>query len=255
MMSHQQLFEPILTGEPPARDTLDALVRRSRRRQRYRRLTATGVGLVAAGVVTVLALPSTPPLVTGAPPTTAPSSPSRADPVLLGEDPTERPEDAVQRLAVAVPSAVTQVVPAARTVVQPTVRREVVMTLPDNVPLTSAYVVTSVITVNGVPGTLVVTVQRRYVALGCAAAFPADVLPSTLRTQCAPNADVGQPYTIETKRDERPGMIRNVVSLDRLDGLTVTVSVSNEPALTGAPPLTGEQIVEIARDPQLTLYP
>jgi hypothetical protein len=259
MMSHQQLFEPVLTGEPPARDTLDALVRRSRWRVRRRRLTATGVGLVAAGIVAVLALPSAPPAVTGAPPTTAPFSPNQAGRVLLGEEPTERPQDAVERLTGAVPAAVAQVVPSARSEVQPTVRREVVPAHtdanPGDEPLTFSYQVNSDVTVDGVTGALVVTIQRRYVALGCAAAFPADVQPATLRSQCGPNPDVGQPYTVETKRDERPGMIRHVVSLERSDGATVTVSVSNEPALTGAPPLTGEQIVEIARDARLTLYP
>lgn len=260
MMSHQQLFEPLLTGEPPARDTLDSLVRRSRRRIRRRRLATAGAGLVAAGVVAVLALPGTaPPTMTGAPPTTAASAPNRPGPVLLGEDPAEPPEAAVQRLAGAVPAAVTEVVPSARHDVQPTVRREVVPANtdanPGTEPLTFSYEVTTNVTVDGVTGTLVVTVKRRYVALGCAAAFPADVLPSVLRSQCAPNADVGQPYTVETVRDERPGMVRHVVSLDRQDGTTVGVSVSNEPALSGAPPLTAEQIVEIARDTRLTLYP
>jgi len=81
------------------------------------------------------------------------------------------------------------------------------------------------------------------------------VAPSVLRSQCAANPDVVQPQTVQTVRDERPGMIRHVVSLDRQDGTTVEVSVSNEPALSGVPPLTGEQIVAIAGDPGLTLYP
>jgi hypothetical protein len=258
-MSHQQLFEPVLTGEPPARDTLDALVRRSRRGVRRRRLTATGVGLVAAGVVAVLALPGTaPPTVTGAPPTTAASAPQRPGSVLLGAEPTERPADAVQRLTDAAAAAVTRVVPA--TVERgATVQREVVPANtdanPGPAPVTLSYQVKGSVTVAGVTGVLLVTVKRAHVPLGCAAAFPADVLPSVLRSECARNADVGEPYTVETVRDEQPGMIRHVVSLDRLDGTTVEVSVSNEPSLTGAPPITGEQIVEIARDPGLTLYP
>ncbi len=257
MMSNQQLFEPVLAGEPPARDTLDALVRRSRRRIRYRRLTATGVGLVAAGVVAVLALPGTTPTVTGAPPTTAPSALDRTGPVLLGAEPTERPEDAVQRLSGVLPEVVTQVVPSARTEMGPLVEREVIPAHtdanPGDEPLTHAYQVRSNVTAGGTTGALAVTIQRRHAALGCAA--PADVLPPVLQSGCAANADVAQPYSVKTVRDEQPGMIRHVVSLDRPDGTTVTVSVSNEPALTGAPPLTQDQIVEIARDARLTLYP
>lgn len=259
MMSHQQLFEPILAGEPPARDTLDALVRGSRRRIRRRRLTTAGVGLVAAGVVAAIALPGTaPPMTTGAPPTTSASSPSRPADVLLGEDLTEPLTAASDRLTDAVTATLKQVAPSGwHDAIM--IRREV-LPLSRNVDVDSpqatvSYRFTTQVHVEGVEGVLVVTIKRRSVAAGCAAAFPADVAPSVLRSQCAQNADVVQPSTVQTKRDERPGMLRHVVSLDRSDGTTVEVSVSNEPALTGAPPLTGDQVLDIARDDRLTLYP
>jgi hypothetical protein len=258
MMSHQQLFEPVLAGEPPARDTLDTLVRRSRRRIRYRRLTATGIGLVAAGVVAVLVLPATPPTMTAAPPSTSASSPSRPPEVLLGEDPTEPVTEATSRLTDALTAAVKRVAPSGWHEAA-YIRRDVLPTTSDadvDAPRsTMSYLLRTEAHVDGVVGTLVVTVKRRTVDLGCAAAFPADVAPSVLRSQCAPNYDVGQPSMVQTLRDEKPGMIRYVVSQDRQDGITVEVSVSNEPALTGPPPLTGEQIAQIAGDPALTLYP
>ncbi|MEV4516732.1 hypothetical protein AB0K00_48245 [Dactylosporangium sp. NPDC049525] len=260
-MSHQQLFEPVLADEPPARDTLDGLVRRSRRRIRRRRLTATGVGLVAATVVAVLTLPGTaPPMVTGAPPTTSASSPSRPPDVLLGEDLTEPVDAATSRLTDALTVAVKRVAPSGwhdaviirRDVRPPSSSADVDVDAPQS---TVSYEFKTEVHVDGVVGKLVVTIKRRSVELGCAAAFPADVAPSVLRSQCAPNADVGQPSTAQTVRDERPGMIRHVASQNRQDATTVEVSVSNEPALTGAPPLTGEQVVQLAGDPGLTLYP
>ncbi|WP_326999958.1 hypothetical protein OHA72_33105 [Dactylosporangium sp. NBC_01737] len=257
-MSHQQLFEAVLADEPPARDTLDGLVRRSRRRIRYRRLAGTGVALVATGVVAALALPPAPPTMTGAPPSTAASSPSRARPLLLGRAPTEAPGAVVPRLRDATTAAVTRVAPATVQLL-PTGDMEMVPGYTDDNPhpqstLTSVNV-KGTVTVGGVTGKLVVTIKRRAIDTGCAAAFPPDVAPSVLRLECAANPDVGQPYTSQTVRDEQPGMIRHIASQDRQDGTTVEVSVSNEPALTGEPPLTGEQLVQIAGDPRLTLYP
>jgi hypothetical protein len=259
MMSHQQLFEPVLADEPPARDTLDGLVRRSRRRVRHRRLTTAGGTLLAAGIVAVLTLPgTTPPAMTGAPPTASASSPDRPDEVLLGEDVTELERDAADRLTGTVTAALKRVAPSAwhEAVF---IRREALppgWTVDVDAPqATTSYRLRTEVHVDGVIGTLVVTVKRRPVAAGCAAAFPADVAPSVLRSQCAPNMDVGQPDTAQTVHDERPGMIRHVVSLDRQDGTTVEASVTNEPGLTAAPPLTGEQVAEIARDPGFTLYP
>jgi hypothetical protein len=259
MMSHQQLFEPLLADEPPARDTLDGLVRRSRRRVRHRRLTTAGATLLAAGIVAVLTLPGTaPPAMTGAPPTASASAPDRPADVLLGEDVTEPVRDASDRLTATVTAALKRVAPSAWHEAA-IIRRDVLPTTSDadvDAPwATMSYLLRTEVHVDGVIGTLVVAVKRRSVAAGCAAAFPADVAPSVLRSQCAPDADVRQPDTAQTVLDERPGMIRYVVSVDRQDGTTVEVSVNNEPGLTGAPPLTGGQVVEFARDPGFTLYP
>ncbi|MDG6107199.1 hypothetical protein Daura_32695 [Dactylosporangium aurantiacum] len=276
-MSHQQLFEPVLADEPPARDTLDGLVRRSRRRVRHRRLATAGVGLVAAGVVVVLALPgAAPPAMTGAPPTTGPatapptgttsiplidpsigpSTPARPASVLLGEDLTEPNDVAPGRLTDAFTAVLKQVAPQAwhdaliikRQVTSSTWNADL-----DSPRATIGYDIQAEIHVDGVAGTLVVTLKRRAVDAGCAAAFPPDVSPAVLRAQCAGPA---RPGTTQTVRDEEPGMVRHVAWRDRTDGSGVGASLDNRPALDGAaPPLTLDQVAAIAADPRLTLYP
>jgi hypothetical protein len=254
MMSHQQLFEPALTGEPPARDTLDSLVRRSRRRVRLRRLTAAGAGLVAAGVVALVALPGAlAPVEAGAPPTASASD--RPSDVLLGEDPTESGRAASDRLTDTITAAVKRVAPSGwhdpmmirHEVLPSTTGADV-----DAPQATVSYEFTTQLHVDGVEGTLVVTIKRRSVVAECAAGYPADVQPPVLRSQCA---EPGRPDVTGTVNDGHSGLLRYVVSRDRTDGTSISVSASNEPSRTGLPPLTGEQVAAIAHDPGLTLYP
>ncbi|MET7426912.1 hypothetical protein [Dactylosporangium sp. NPDC005555] len=256
-MSHQQLFEPVLTGEPPARDTLDTLVRRSRRRMRYRRLTTAGTGLVVAGTLGTLLLPSGPPTMIGAPPSPAPSVPGRPSGALLGVEPAEPLESAVARLRDVVHAVVPAAAPGAQVTGRPTVERKVVPIAVGSLDVTYGYVITADVTAHGVTGTLRVTMVRQQANIvygGCLTASP-DVTASSVRYECVIAPDVAPTYTIETHVAEQPGMIRYEADADRADGSTVEVSISNEPALTGNPPLTGEQAAEIARDPRLTLYP
>ncbi|MEU0557722.1 hypothetical protein [Dactylosporangium sp. NPDC006015] len=261
-MSHQQLFDTVLSDEPPARDTLDTLVRRSRRRVRHRRLATAGGGVALAAFAAALILPgAAPPALTGAPPNTFPTAPEQTASGLLGLKPVEPLESAVERLAGTVPVVVAQVVPGARVVGRPTVERRVVPAAADSLEETYAYVVTADVTAGGVTGALRITMVRQYAASVTTSCHPArtitvkpDLLPPYTAYACIPEDGVPS-YTTETHRDERPGMIRNVARQERGDGSTVEVSVSNEPSLTGNPPLTGEQAVEIARDPRLTLYP
>ncbi|MEV0563375.1 hypothetical protein [Dactylosporangium sp. NPDC050588] len=261
-MSHQQLFDTVLSDEPPARDTLDTLVRRSRRRVRHRRLATAGGGVALAAFAAALILPgAAPPALTGAPPNTFPTAPEQTASGLLGLKPVEPLESAVERLAGTVPVVVAQVVPGARVVGRPTVERRVVPAAADSLEQTYAYVVTADVTAGGVTGALRITMVRQYAAsvtTSCHPDLTITVVPGMTPPYTAYSCileDVVPSYTTETVRDERPGMIRNMARHERGDGSTVEVSVSNEPSLTGNPPLTGEQAVEIARDPRLTLYP
>ncbi|MGI5184391.1 hypothetical protein ACQEVZ_49875 [Dactylosporangium sp. CA-152071] len=262
-MSHQQLFDTVLSDEPPARDTLDTLVRRSRRRVRHRRLATAGGGVALAAFAAALILPgAAPPALTGAPPNTFPTAPEQTASGLLGLKPVEPLESAVERLAGTVPVVVAQVVPGARVVGRPTVERRVVPAAAGSLEETYAYVVTADVTAGGVTGALRITMVRQYAASVTTSCHPTprtitvkpDLLPPYTAYACIPEDGVPS-YTTETHRDERPGMIRNVARHERGDGSTVEVSVSNEPSLAGDPPLTGVQAVEIARDPRLTLYP
>ncbi|MFF5233674.1 hypothetical protein [Dactylosporangium sp. NPDC000521] len=242
----------------PARDTLDALVRGSRRRVWHRRLATAGGGVALAAVAAALLLPgAAPPALTGAPPGTFPTAPEQTPSGLLGVKPVEPFESAVERLAGTVAVVVEQQVPGAQVVSRPAVERQVVPAAADSGVETFAYVVTADVTAGGATGVLRISIVRRYAAATCRPTLTVDpeVLPTHTRYVCGLDTGGPQQYTTETYRDERPGMIRNVARHERGDGSTVEVSISNEPSLTGNPPLTGEQAVEIARDPRLTLYP
>lgn len=274
---YRELLDTAIGTAPPSTVDLESIVARQRRLRVLRGSGAAGAAVATVAVLTVVALAvghpgaGNPRLSVGGPPaasasaapdpsgaTGSPTPAPTAYPSLLGPEPTEPPSAAEERLQVAIRDAVHAVAPGA-TIRDldgaPTfrfTRSDTTGTAapPGSVPQ-FGYAGTASVTVNGRTGNLVVMVARAGAYRESCGGLPGAVcVPLTGR-----HGESG--FAVSQQVDEG-GQSRLQVHLwlDRsmVDACVVTIGMSVDESVSG-PPLTVNQLTEIAENPAVTLYP
>ena len=268
---YRDLLDSAMGTAPPSTVDVDEVIGRQRRLTVLRGWGVAGAAVATVAVLTVGALtvghpgPGNPRLTVGGPPVSASDratgSPTPAPtvyPSLLGPEPTEPPPDAEARLHLAIRHAILAVAPGA-TMRERDGGSEFHFTHTDTTGPAApsgylpefGYTATTTVTVTGRTADLAVTVSRAGAFHESCGGLPGAV--------CAPLTGPRGESGFATGQSVGEGsQLRLQVHLwlDRgaVDACTVTIEMSVDES-DGGPPLTVQQLAEVAEDPAVTLYP
>lgn len=241
MIDERELFRSTWDDEPPTRLDLDEMIRVSRRRLRWRR--SAGVAGGAAALTTVGALVAS----------LSPGATGGDAPAATG--PSDRVAATMSRLDAAIPAEIERLAPTVRWTrpwEAPRWTDEVVWqsSMTDG----PVFVGQALINVDGRVGGLLLNVQH----LGALAFLPCGPPEPGITCEVTTARDGAVVRTVVTGVPDGKTWREITVAVDRADQTSVWLTCDNksgwrenEGATGGAPPLSAEQLVELALDPDL----